>query len=165
MVAEPLSINVAGLTCTDYTPLGNQAREEGASEIAHHIWETDRRFAGRWDLEDVFFTENSGRYPALAKQGEGLGEDFELIVVHASPEHMGFPVRRSRTFSAGLNRRTVRWLGPTCPEDVEKLFATMFHVHLQLGGEEYFVAEKVEITEWLSKVASQRHVQLPDGWQ
>jgi hypothetical protein len=57
-----LALNIGGLTCTDYSPLGKQSRGAGLQERHAAVWRQERRQLAQWLLEDVFFSENSERH-------------------------------------------------------------------------------------------------------
>ena len=96
-----LKVNASGLCCTDWTVLGKRRGEAGATERWHHVWQIDREKAAELLCEDIFFAECAVSYPVEKKQKDGMAASHHVVWVKTSPHELGFPVRRSRCFSAG----------------------------------------------------------------
>eukprot|EP00974_Lingulodinium_polyedra_P042878 4116972-Lingulodinium_polyedra.AAC.1 len=74
-------MNVAGLTCTDWTSGGQQGREAGKQERHQAVWLAEREFLAKQDLEDLYISECAERYPAETIHGNALSATHELIVI------------------------------------------------------------------------------------
>lgn len=57
---------------------------------------------------------------------------------------LGWPVRRRRMFSAGINKATMAWLGPDNAEDLLSDFLAFFQAELQTDGGVFLVASLEE---------------------
>ena len=103
----PLSCSIAGLVCTDYTPLGRRRGHVGAgvTEPVHAVWCHERQHLATHGLEDFFFTENSSAYPVMKKQITPLATTHEIKYVVTCPYDLGFAMRRRRTFTFGCAGR------------------------------------------------------------
>ena len=161
---EPLCINVSGLTCTDFSPLGLQSRESGKSERVHAVWECDRRHCARHELEHMFFSENSTRYPAEEKQGQ-LSDDYHILCMRVSPHELGFPMRRPRCFTAGVSKAKFHWLGPHGTEAIERDFKSWFRKDLLLDGDVFLNAEPSQVRAWVDSVLQRRRKSLPAAFE
>ena len=139
-IQAPLRLCIAGITCTDYSPLGQQSREAGAAERHAAVWLEERRWLASEGLEDIYIAENSERYPAEGKQGDMLAGTHKVVVVRTGPLEQGFPVRRKRTFMAGIHLADYVWCGPDTLEDMQSAFERLFHRQVQLTGDIYFHA-------------------------
>ncbi|CAE7827714.1 unnamed protein product, partial [Symbiodinium necroappetens] len=120
----------------------------------HAIWATERLRRAELNLEDLFFSECTPRYPVQDKLGF-LEETHELRSITVSPLMLGWPVRRSRLFTCGLNKQSLAWVGPE-PEDVQEDFLKFFGVDLQATGDVFLVAEADEVRDVQSKMAARR---------
>jgi hypothetical protein len=86
-----LALNIGGLTCTDYSPLGQQRRGAGLQERHAAVWRQERRQLAEWLLEDIFFSENSERH-RLNTQGGVLHAQMlkqELMKPNHGPNRLG----------------------------------------------------------------------------
>ena len=163
MPVGPIVCNVAGLVCTDYTPLGKQRGLAGAglTEPVHAVWVAERIYLAKRELEDWFFTENSSKYPIQTKQVDALRETHEVKYVVACPSKLGYPMRRRRTFSFGFNRKLWVWVGPTSQQAIQQGFDAVFAADAQLTGDIYFVANPTAIQQFVEERASRRGKKLP----
>ena len=158
---KPITISAAGLCCTDYSPLGKQARDAGTTEMYHHIWQVDRLRAAELGAESVFFTECSSLYPAQTKQAAPMTEQFHVVFIQASPDLLGFPVRRPRMFSAGINRAEYLWCGPSTPQEVQAEWNAIFGRLCTLTGDAFFCAPVPEVQAWAQRTATARKTSIP----
>lgn len=157
---QPLSISVAGLSCTDYSAVGQNKRSAGLTERHHSVWMQDRRTAAEHGVEDVAFSECSDRYPVHAKQALPLAETHHTVYAKLGPDLLGFPQRRTRCFAACINRARLVWVGPH-PTDVREDFLKHFGRTLRVTGDAFFVASAEEISEALHQMAIKRKTKLP----
>jgi hypothetical protein len=77
---------------------------------------------------------------------------------------MGFPIRRRRTFSAGISRERLVWLGPTDPDEVQRKFDALFGRTVELTGEAYFLASPEEVRDFVLTRAAKRRKPLPENF-
>ena len=68
---------------------------------------------------------------------------------------LGWPVRRTRLFTVGLNKRTMAWLGPD-QDDVAADFLRFYGVDLNLTADVFLVATDNEVEEAKSMMAARR---------
>lgn len=125
VMARPLIANVAGTSCLGWTRAGKQARWAHESEIIHAVWCTERISYAEQEIEDVFFQECSETYPYQKKLTEPMSQTHLVLHVAFGPELGGYPARRMRGLSAGLNLRTMHWHGPD-PDQVQAHFELFF---------------------------------------
>ena len=161
---EPLAIVTAGLTCTDYSPLGPQLRDGGTTERHHAVWVHDRKAAAAHNVEDLAFFENSDRYPADAKMSQALTKTHTVVFIKTSPEDLGHPVKRRRTFGVAINKQRVVWVGPEIG-DVKKNFDDLFGSSLALDGDAYFVASQADVNQMAEEMARRRKRKLAPNFE
>ena len=163
-VHDPVLMNISGLSCTDWTPLGGRQGSGGETQKYHNVWLQERLFCCEHSLEDVFITENSEAYPAWEQQARRLEHAYHFVTVKCSPTDLGHPVRRSRTYTAGLRKSGWVWCGPTSPQEVQQQFMLLFASMPQVSGNIYFQAGLDEVRAWIEHRASERHFSLPPKW-
>ena len=161
----PLSISFAGLTCTDYSALGKQARQAGIEERHAAVHLQERRFVAKENLEDMFMTECSERYPAEQKQVAALHDSHTVIVIRTGPLQQGFPVRRGRLFTAGLSKAKLVWVGPDSLEDCQASFNALFQRTTELTGDVFFHAAEQDISDFAMQRSQRRRRILPAGFR
>jgi hypothetical protein len=161
---RPLIVNIAGVTCLEYTSLGKQKRDGGCHDLYHSVWSLERQQVARQGLEDVYFSECADRYPAESLQVDKFSETHCVVVLRTCPSQMGFPIRRRRRYTAGLNKQTCIWVGPSTQEDVNLEFQALFHRTLELTGDTFFVADEGQVLSWVLDRTAKRKTQsrLPD---
>jgi len=162
---RPLMASIAGLTCTDWTSLGKQMRRAGSSDRYHSTYIEERRALAKQNLEDIFITECAERYSAEVMQREKLADTHHVVIVRFGPQEMGFPIRRRRTFTSGLNRETLVWIGPTDPGDVQREFDELFTRTVELTGDAFFVADEADVLSWVRDRSAKRKSTLPPDWK
>ncbi|CAE7244378.1 unnamed protein product [Symbiodinium sp. CCMP2592] len=151
---QKLRVNVAGTTCIGWSQAGKGLHFADPSERPHAIWATERLRRAELEREDVFFSECTPRYPVKEKLGF-LDETHELLSVKLDPMMLGWPVRRTRLFTVGLNKRTMAWLGPD-QDDVAADFLRFYGVDLKLTADVFLVATDDEVAEAKSTMAARR---------
>ena len=161
----PLVMSVAGLTCTDWSSLGKQQRGAGLQDRHHSVWREERRQVAQWSVEDMFFTENSERYLVQEKQVEALRGSHSVFYIRTGPAELGFPIRRSRTFSFAIRNEALAWVGPTSPEDIQAKFNSLFAKTCELTGDVYFCAEESTIESFVMQRAAKRRKPLPANFK
>jgi hypothetical protein len=98
------------------------------------------------------------------KQGEYLGDTHHTVFVRTSPFELGFPIRRRRTFSAGISRARLVWIGSTDPDEVQRKFDALFCRTVELTGEAYFLASPEQIQDFVMTRAAKRRKPLPSNF-
>ena len=108
--------NIAGLVCTDCTPLGVRKGMCGAgvTEPVHEVWRAEREFLARQSLEDWYFTENSSAYRVEQKQVSDLKKTHDVKHITICPTQLGFLIRRRRMFSFGFDKSRWVWEKTMC---------------------------------------------------
>ena len=160
----PLVFNVAGFTCVDWTCLGSQRREGGDSQKFYLTWQAERKRLAKLGLEDGSFSECSTTFPVQQQQVPPLSETHEVVSLHICSSQLGFPVRRGRMMSSGLNRQTMIWVGPTNQHDLELQFLEFFAQTCELSGDVFFQADPAEVHKWVKNRVSKRKAALPHGF-
>ena len=161
----PLSICIGGLTCTEYSPLGKQARESGEHERHAFTWLAERQVLATLGLEDIFISECSDRYPAESLQADQMELTHQVFVLRVSPVQLGFPIRRRRTFTFGLSKKTVTWHGPKTHAEVQEDFEKWFARTTELTGSAFFVADDKELDDFVAMRSAKRRRVLPCGYE
>ena len=164
---EPICFSVAGLLCTDFSPLGKKRglKGTGVTEPLHAIWKNKRQWLAEQGLEDMFFTENSAYYPVQEKQVDAMQSLHDVKYVTVSPCELGFPTRRRRMFSFGFDRSKWIWVGPETAAGVQGGFLEMFGKSSVLSGDVYAFATDDEIHSWVEERARRRNSVLPAGFK
>ena len=156
--------NIAGLVCTDYTPLGKRKGLSGAgvTEPVHEVWRAEREFLARQSLEDWYFTENSSAYRVEQKQASDLKKTHEVKYITICPTQLGFPIRRRRMFSFGFDKSRWVWVGK---DDVQADYESVFGASCCLSGDVYLQAGQQEIKSFVENEAARRKTTLPQGFE
>ena len=58
---------------------------------------------------------------------------------------LGWPVRRTRMFSAGLNRNKIAWLGPESSEDLLEDFMSFFAASVEVDGGVFLISSEEDV--------------------
>ena len=125
------------MTCLAWSSQGARLGKAHDSEVAHHVWLTERRVLHERGDEDIGMFECVPGYPA--KERFGSLEDVCLIFwIITGPEDFMFPTRRRRALGAILNRRTNRWNGPPTLEGMRADFRQRFFKHTTAPGCVFF---------------------------
>lgn len=98
------------------------------------------------------------------KHDEYLKDTHHTVFVRTSPFELGFPIRRRRTFSAGISRERLVWVGPTDPDEVQRMFDGLFRRTVELTGEAYFLASPEEVRDFALTRAAKRRKPLPENF-
>ena len=156
--------NIAGLVCTDCTPLGVRKGMCGAgvTEPVHEVWRAEREFLARQSLEDWYFTENSSAYRVEQKQVSDLKKTHDVKHITICPTQLGFPIRRRRMFSFGFDKSRWVWVGK---DDVQADYESLFGASCCLSGDVYLQAGQQEIKSFVENEAARRKTTLPQGFQ
>lgn len=128
---RPTFVHTAGVTCTGWSPAGNQDRYADDSEVYHAAYLAERQERAKQCLEDVAFVECSSLYPAAVKLQQQL-PDHVVLFIHTGPEQQGWPIRRRRMLAVCINKYTMAWTGPSqqnIQADYNKHFARTPQMH------------------------------------
>ena len=126
-----------GVTCLAWSTQGARLGKAHSSEVAHHVWLTERRILGERSDEDIGFFECVPGYPAEMRLGSLEDTHFVFYLIFG-PEDLMYPTRRRRCHGAVLNRRTTRWQGPPTLELMRKDFQERFFKHATAPGSVFF---------------------------
>jgi hypothetical protein len=98
------------------------------------------------------------------KQCESLHDTHHTVYIRTGPFELGFPIRRRRTFSAGISRERLVWVGSTDPVEVQRLFDSLFGRTVELTGEAYFLAGPDQVRDFVLARAHKRRKPLPQNF-
>lgn len=140
--SDELRIAFGGTTCKGWAAAGVQKRFADPSERAHSIFTCERMALAEAEQEDVFISECVYHYPADLKLGGPLAESHHVIGTDIKPTDLGWPVRRHRILTAGLNRKTCLWVGGPDPAAE---FADLYHCQNQLDGSTFLHADEEQL--------------------
>jgi hypothetical protein len=101
-------------------------------------------------LEDVFFGECTVNFPVELKLLTPLSATHDLLWIHTGPEFMGWPCKRTRMFCCGVNKETMRYVGPA---DYRAAFADRFYCMTQLSGDELFCSPELDVHKYYVDLA------------
>ena len=130
----PLVVNCAGVSCVAWSSEGKKEKGAHMSEVAHHIWHTERTVLAERGEEDLSFMECVWQYPVEERLCVKLAETHLTIFVRTGSFCFAWPHDRDRVQAAMLNRRKLVWLGPMSQEDIEADFRRRFYRRPMLGG-------------------------------
>ena len=149
-------INNAGTVCKGWSTVNHsRLREAHSSEVAHNIWLAERHHV---QSEHCFFQECTVRYPWQTKLRDQLEQTHEVRAVKVCPSMFGWPVRRPRHYAFGLNKKLMRWVGPSDPQED---FLATFGARVSLAIEEMFCVDDPGLLyEELAPLARQRGFHL-----
>ena len=131
------------------------------TEVAHGVWTTERETMAERKQEDIFVQENSNRYDYEEKIKKPLDRTHLILHIDWSPELSGYPVRRPRSFCAGLNRETVAWAGPP-PAEVQEHFASFVARDLTLDATVFLKATPSMVQKEQQRLAAKRGFHIGD---
>eukprot|EP00959_Pyramimonas_sp_CCMP1952_P205133 4289589-Pyramimonas_sp.AAC.1 len=157
-MTKPISIEVAGVPCIAYTPLGSNRRDLHASEVIHHLWLQERLTLAEQRREDLWIGECVTQYPVEERVKPALGHIQTIVWVHDGPTDRELGVRRTRMMDAGINNQTMKWMGPK-PEDVQVDYMTRFSTtksKLIFKGGIYFNSNVEDCMKVCQKMALKR---------
>lgn len=148
-----LRVNIAGTCCQGWSSQGLQWRGAHPSERAHSVWLCERLAAAKNGLEDLFIHECTPGYD-FQKLVTALNGTHSLFRIVLSPRQLGHPVQRARAFSFGVSKKTLCWLGPEDPDDIQKDFDALFHRRLMCSADVFMNASKDEANAELRRMAA-----------
>ena len=102
---NPLVLTWGSTVCHGYTQLGKQLREADPGEVSHNIWVQERSQLCKLGLEDLYFHENSVRYPVQARQAFALSDTHIVKSIDIGGLALGLPYDRVRRLTAGWSKR------------------------------------------------------------
>ena len=161
---KPIVCSVAGLVCTDWSPLGQRRGRVGSglTQAVHTVWAAERSQLCKYQLEDWYFSENSGQYPVDQQQAQLLSGTHTVKYIITGPEMLGFPMHRPRMFSFGFDKSRWAWIGG--PNEQEE-FLELFGATCELPGDVYLAATQEEIISFVTLEAQRRNQALPEGFE
>ena len=120
-VSHPVTMAVVGLPCTPFTSIGNN---EG---LGHPAIETVNLGLAELSASDfdMVFLENSKLFPASLFE-EAMGPTYKIITVTFGPEHLGWPIRRTRSLRIAINTERLVWIGGSDDARIEQEFMSIF---------------------------------------
>jgi hypothetical protein len=148
-------VNTAGTSCTGWTRAGDQRRFSDLTEVPHAVWSAERAAHAELMLEDMFFQENADTYPWREKLAAPLASTHAILQVYFGPQVGGYPVRRSRSFVAGLNLKSLIWVGPD-QEYLQGHFEAFFKNDVTGCSDDWLVAPQNLIDQDLVRRAKVR---------
>ena len=104
------------------TPAGKSKKYSDPSEVPHAVYVAERKASVEKDIEQ-FFQDNSPFYHYVEKLAKPLKDTHKVLRIAWSPETGGFPLRRERSYTSGINEATHMRLGPEDPDEVQRHFA------------------------------------------
>ena len=81
------------------------------------------------------------------------------------PTALGFPMRRKRVFTFGIEKSKWVWVGPTDPPDVQAEFEALFGAQCELPGDIFLQAQEEDVHAFARWKASQRKRKLPEDFE
>lgn len=150
----------AGTTCRGWSLAGNELRFADQSERPHAIWAAERQARAEECEEDVFFQECTPRYPWQTKLQAPMQASHQVLSIVWGPEMMGWPIRRTRRFCAGVNRHTMVYVGP---ENYEEEFNKLFGCDMLLNGDVFLMASPEQLQVETVRRARLRGVNVTEG--
>jgi hypothetical protein len=90
-----------------------------------------------------------------------LSDTHHIISLVFGAEDLGWPIRRPRTFSTGLNEATTAWAGP---KDASDEFKKLFFSHVKADGSIFMGATEAAIVDDVKRRAELRGRVLPDNF-
>jgi hypothetical protein len=106
---ETLRMKFGGTICRGWSSSGGQMRFGDPSERLHGVFVAERRHRAEVADEDLFISECVKNYPSRIKLTEPLADTHDVFTVNVNPIEYGYPIRRPRVFSAGINKQTLVW--------------------------------------------------------
>jgi hypothetical protein len=155
-----LVVNIAGIPCLDYTRLGKRKTDGGPTAKDHAIYFATRKALAAHRLEDLYITECSDTYHAALNQVDMAASHY-VLEVKTGPELHGSPIRRRRTFAAGVSKASFVWVGPPLDE-IQQDFNKLFHRSMVLTGEVFLQDTPGKVLTFHAALAAARNKVLPD---
>ena len=134
------------------------------SERCHNCWLGERKEFASDDCEDVFFHECTQNYPSSEKLSEPLQGSHQVLSMKLSPHMLGRPVTRTRMLSAGLNLKSMRWVGPASNVEIAHDFMRVFGRHLQLDGDVFLCSSDEAVEADYQEMALNRKTTIASGY-
>lgn len=158
-----LRLNIAGTCCQGWSLEGKQWKDAHSSERPHSIWQCEREQAEALSLEDGFIQECTPGYD-MTKLTNTMEHTHYIFRIITGPLALGYPVRRQRSFVAGLSKRAFVWHGPADMTEVQQQFETIFNRYLACNGSVFLNADKYEIHEEMRRLAANQANYWPAGF-
>lgn len=131
---KPLKLTVAGCPCLPWTSFGAGKGFAHPSLETWYLWSAEAAVAEH----DLIFSENAPRFHGTGCFEQQFGQPtYEVLSIVMSPHQLGYPVRRSRTYQAAINREELVWIGPTSAEGMLAEYWATFGRRVDLEGDVY----------------------------
>lgn len=159
----PLMVNSAGTVCKDWSTVGHRAGVGGMTERTHATWLGERIGCHLVGTDNLFFAECTKLYNAQEKLLVPLKRTHKVVFVNTGPEVLGHPSRRPCSLAAGLSLKTLIWVGPDDPAQVQDHFNSLFARSTELTGSVYFNASPAALCLFAKQAMKMRRgVRLDD---
>ena len=157
----------AGNCCQGWTAEGKRARKAHSSQHALAAWTCQRKELGRRGEEDMFFQECTPLFDIHGCLESPLAETHRLVSVVTGPSMMGWPTSRDRLLSAGLSLKSLVWVGPQDPQEIQAEFEKTFEKRCMLSGSVFFRADEDEVARWCQEtLRRKKHFgPMPTGYK
>lgn len=151
---EALKGHGAGVTCIDWSGLGNTLGWLGESAVVFMVWLADQIIHDKRHFiiaECVEAFDDAMLGELCAPQG------FEVLTLSLSPEQFAFPATRRRKYMVMLNSSILAW-DPTVARDPAACFARLFDRPCILKGDIFYNAPQQFIKMFHRKWARSKHM-------
>ena len=148
---RPLVANIAGTSCTPWSPQGSRRGLGHEAMAPYYLWHIERTVR----QEDIIGHENSQFFPTWLFTN-GLSASHFIITLTTSPEDFGWPLRRRRKFSLALNRSSLIWVGPSTLQGIKEEFTNLFCRRVVLDGDVFICDTEQARAEYLNHWSRRR---------
>ena len=147
---EQIMIGGAGITCIDWSSMGQKKRWVGDTLLCfmHFLQEVRAQGADAWILECTIGFDHDPLRQLLPS--------YELFVLKISPHELGLPSHRPRKYMFLLNRSRLRFQGKIKELGVNESFVRLFGRPVDLTGSAYFRAPQHVVNRMVEELATRR---------
>ena len=139
---RPLTLRVAGTTCTAFSNYGKKEKMSHKSSIPFLIWEAEVKKR----RPCVWVQENGPEFPAEMLV-EHLGELYVIHTILLCPTMIGFATRRLRRWTFGVLWKVLVFVG-NMPEFLNLVCCT-----LQMDGQAYSIEDRHRVQAYIAEQA------------
>ena len=143
--------NVSGLTCVDWSSMGQNAGWLGDSIFAFCQWARERHSS----LEDIVICECVAPFDDHELKVI-LGAQYSWQTIVVCPTSLGLPVRRTRKYMVGLLRTSRQWHHRVLANGIEKTFFDIFERRPVLQGHALLRAPDSVVKSFIRDLAAKR---------
>lgn len=146
-----LVCNIAGISCFDFSTMGNALRWLGKSALPFLAWARERLLAG----EHFVLVEcvKGFDHETMEKLFDGI---FKLTVIRVSPSLYGLPTERKRKYMVLLATDKLKWIAPIETQGPENVYHSIFGRKRNMTAEDHLRAPSSEIAASIAKQATDR---------